>query len=234
VSRRDNADVRCPRCRVHIGLCFCAELPTLSTRTRLVLYVHRDEVRKSTNTGLLAAACLPNSEVIVRGHRESPTPRFEAPEGSVALLLFPHEGVPFVDEVETRGAPVTLVVPDGTWRQASKIRQRVPGMDRVACVALRSGPPSRYRLRAEAHEKGLATLEAIARALDALGDSPARAPLERALRMLVDRTLWSRGLIDASDVTDGLPEGAERHDPRSGLRERLSGAPADRIVSPPR
>jgi hypothetical protein len=39
--------------------------------------------------------------------------------------------------------------------------------------------------------------------------------------MLVERSLWARGTIDAADVTDGLPATAVRHDPWSGVdRER--------------
>lgn len=216
MSRRNNPHARCERCRVHRSLCFCAELPTLPSRTRLVLVLHRYEARKSTNTGRLAASCLSNSVVIVRGHEGEPTPPFVAEPGHVPLLLFPHEGAMPIDEVDVGGAPVVLVVPDGTWRQGSKVRQRVPGLDRIRCVSLRTGPTSQYRLRAEAHETGLATLEAIARAMDALGDGHVRAPLERVLRMLVERSLWSRGAIAADAVTDGLPEGAERHDPASG------------------
>lgn len=223
MTRRNNPHARCERCRVHRSLCFCADLPTLATRTRVVLFLHRYEARKSTNTGRLAVSCLENAEVVVRGHEGAPTLPFVCEPGRVPLLLFPHEGATVLSPSETFAGPVTLIVPDGTWRQGSKVQKRVPGLADVRCVALPPGPPSRYRLRAEAHATGLATLEAIARALDALGDGHARAPLERVLRILVERSLWSRGAIDASEVTDGLPPDAERHDPTSGVGEVPSG-----------
>ena len=58
MSRRDNADVRCGRCRMLPWLCVCPLLPTPphATRTRLALFIHKDEARKPTNTGRLAAA----------------------------------------------------------------------------------------------------------------------------------------------------------------------------------
>lgn len=217
MSRRDNAQARCERCRVHRSLCFCASLPTLATRTRLVLFLHRYEARKSTNTGRLAASCLSNASVVVRGHEGEPTPPYVEAPGRRTLLLFPHPDAVRIDELPADDRPVTLLVPDGTWRQASKVRQRVPGLSAIPAVTLPLGPPARHRLRAEAHETGMATLEAIARALEALGEVDVRAPLERVLRMLVERCLWSRGAIDAADVTDGLPEGAVRHDPWSGV-----------------
>ena len=64
MSRRDNAEARCRRCRMHEVLCLCALIPRIETRTRLVLVIHRYEERKPTNSGQLAALCLPNSEVL--------------------------------------------------------------------------------------------------------------------------------------------------------------------------
>ena len=72
LSRKDNADARCPRCRVHTSLCVCALIPRIATRTRLLLVIHRREERKPTNTGRLAIECLSNSQVLVRGHQRSP------------------------------------------------------------------------------------------------------------------------------------------------------------------
>jgi DTW domain-containing protein YfiP len=110
-----------------------------------------------------------------------------------------------------------LIVPDGTWRQASKVRQRVPGMRDVQLVSIPNDEPSMYRLRTEAHESGLATIEAIARAMGILEGLHVRRALEHVFRAMVERTLWSRGEIATQDVTGGVPGGAMRHDPRSGL-----------------
>jgi len=204
---------------MHATLCVCELIPTLSTRTRLVLVIHRREARKPTNTGRLAILAMPNSEVLIRGHEDDRKDAFVAPEGSRPLLLFPHEGAIPLDQVASSPGddrPVTLVVPDGNWRQASKIRQRVGGVSDIPCVTLPAGRPSSYRLRYEAHREGLATVEAIARALRILeGD---RGPhVEDALisvfQAVVERTLWTRGVIENSGVTGGIPEGAQRHDP---------------------
>ena len=215
---------------MHGSLCVCGLVPRVETKTRLVLVIHRVEARKPSNTGRLAAACLPNSEVVVRGHAEAPSARLTPPPGSTPLLLFPHEdAVPLGAAHASGPGPVTLIVPDGTWRQASKVRQRVPGLRDVTCVSLPQDVPSIYRLRAEAHEHGLATLEAIARALGILEGPHVRRALEHVFRAMVERTLWSRGELATADVTGGVPEGALRHDPRSGLaRGALEPEPPDR------
>jgi DTW domain-containing protein YfiP len=183
-----------------------------------VLYIHRFEERKPTNTGLLATSCLPNSEVRFRG-RPSDTEPFTCPEGSRALVLFPYEGATPLDNLASSDEPVTLVVPDGNWRQASKMYKRVPGLRGLPCVSLSPGPPSSYRLRAEAHDIGLSTLEAIARALGVLESVEVQRALEVVLLSMVERTLWARGGVPRSGVTTGIPPGARRHDPRSGAAE---------------
>jgi len=201
---------------MHGSLCVCALIPRIETRTRLVLVIHRIEDRKPTNTGRLAAECLTNSEIVVRGHEQQPSAPFVTPPGSQAVLLFPQADAIPIALFAASPRPVTLVVPDGTWRQASKVRNRVPALRDVPCVSLPPDEPSTYRLRHEAHAHGLATMEAIARAMGILEGEPVRRALERVFRAVVERTLWSRGEIGAEDVTSGVPDGALRHDPRSG------------------
>jgi DTW domain-containing protein YfiP len=214
MSRRDNRANRCGICLMHIGLCVCSLVPRLETRTRLVLIIHHTEIRKPTNTGHLGATCLVNSEVHIRGRENAPSTPIEWSDRT-PLLLFPHEGE--AKPLEPVDGPVTLIVPDGNWRQASKVRARVPGLKGVRCVTLPPGPPSIYRLRSEAHAEGLATIEAIARAMGILEGRHIQEPLEHIFRVMVERTLWARGVLAAEDVAGGIPDGAMKHDPRSGL-----------------
>ncbi len=197
------------------GLCVCPLLPDppLQTRNRLVLFIHRYEDRKTTNTGRLASECIAGSEVRVRGREHLPCPPFVAAPGTRPLLLFPHDDAIQLGQLPPSAEPFTLIVPDGTWRQARRVRSRVPGLDAVPCVALPAGEPSNYGLRSEPRQGGLATIEAIARAFELLDEPHVRAPLERVFRAMVERTLWSRGVIDASAVTSGIPDRSERHAP---------------------
>ncbi len=205
---------------MHGSLCICDLTPRIETRTRLLLVIHRYEDRKPTNTGRLAAECLVNSEVVVRGHAAHPSTPVSLPPDARAVLLFPHEDAVPIDRFAGSSRPVTLIVPDGSWRQASKVRNRVPGLRDVPCVSLPRGARSTYRLRVDAHEQGLATIEAIARALRILEGEHGEAAgcaLDVVFRAMVERTLWARGSARTQDVTGGIPAGAVRHDPR---RER--------------
>jgi DTW domain-containing protein YfiP len=174
--------------------CICDLMPSLPTRTRLMLVLHYFEARKPTNTGQLATACLPNSEVVIRGREGHPPPSFDFPAGTQPLYLFPHEGaVPLTDYAD-HDKPIVLVVPDGTWRQAWKVRKREPALANVPCVSLpEGGALTRYRLRVERREGGLATIEAIARAFEVLEGPAVREALDGIFELMVERSLRQRG-----------------------------------------
>ena len=162
-----------------------------------------------------------NSEIVVRGHRPAsgaaPESPIAFPEGAQPVLLYPADDAVPLDTFAAAAAPVVLVVPDGNWRQAAKMRKRVPGLAAVPCVSLPAGAPTAYRLRFEPQKGGLATLEAIARAFGVLEGPAVEEALLVPFHAMVERTLWARGEIDEAAVRGGLPPGAMRHDPTSGL-----------------
>jgi DTW domain-containing protein len=198
------------------GLCVCALMPSprLTLRTRVVLVIHRDEVRKPTNTGRLAIECLDGATTLVRGDDRVPGPPLTF-AGTRPVLLFPDPDAVSLDQLALGPEPVTLIVPDGTWRQAQRVRTRVPGLATVPCAVLPPGPPSSYRLRSEPRPGGLATAEAIARALGLLDGPEVQAVIERVFRAMVERTLWSRGTLPTAALSEPLPPGASR-DPHRG------------------
>jgi DTW domain-containing protein YfiP len=205
------------------SLCICALIAPMLCRTRVELVIHREEDRKSTNTGRLATRCLVNSAVTVRGHLADTSEPLALDPAYQPLLLFPHaEATPL--DIWTGGnasdRPVALIVPDGTWRQAAKVRQRVPGVAQIPCVTLPPGPPSSYRLRLEPHLGGLATFEAIARALGILEGPAVERALMFVFRAMVERTLWSRGTVGKEQVESGVPRSAHDERQRSGWQPR--------------
>ena len=71
--------------------------------------------------------------------------------------------------------------------------RRLPGLDDLERVTLPQGPPTRYRLRTETREGGLATFEAISRALGILETTAVQEQLESVFDLMVERTLQTRG-----------------------------------------
>ena len=196
MGQRSKRALRCDVCRMHCASCLCAELPRLDLLTRVVLVMHHREVSKTTATGPLALRALKDSRVCVHGELGTPLDLGDehVPERRV-LLLFPREDAELLtpDLLARDLRPVTLLVPDGNWRQASRASRRIPGMAQAECVTLAAGPPTRYRLRHEPRVGGLATFEAIARALGVLESPAAQQELEAFFERLVATTLSTRG-----------------------------------------
>lgn len=209
---------------MHLSLCICALIPRLETKTRLVLVMHKAEKRKPTNTGHLATMSLVNSETIVRGIEGLPEPDVTWPAGTEPVLLYPSEGAKPLEAPPPGAPPITLIVPDGNWRQASKVRLRVKSLRDVRCATLPVGAPTSYRLRTESVPNGLATIEAIARAFGILEGPEVQTTLETIFRTMVERTLWIRGALKTEDVADGIPEGVEKHNPTSGQNAAQNAA----------
>lgn len=217
--RAHSSPHRCPDCRLHLSLCFCEDLEPIPCRTHVAVLMHHIEANKTTNSGRLAAK-------VVNGHAFSRNPDLDEKgvralcrPGDTPILLFPHEDALPIDQFKNYSTPLTLIVPDGNWRQAAKLRKRFPGLAEVTAVSLpHDEAPSIYRLRTGQREGGVSTMEAVARALGVLEGPRIRTAVETYFRMMVERTLWLRGRLPAEQITDGLPEGVTRHDPLSGLQ----------------
>jgi DTW domain-containing protein len=217
IRARTLDSLRCPRCRLHTDLCACDLLVPIPVATELLLVAHRYEIRKPTNTGQLAVLCLQGARLCLRGRHGSPDDPVTWGKGRTPLYLFPCPDAVPLDEWKAahpeRAHTVTLIVPDGTWRQTKRVRRRVPGLLDVQAVCLPGVAPSAYRLRRTSVADRLATLEAIARAFGVLEGPAPEAHLDRAFRIVIERALWSNGRLGSEDLTDALPAGARQHGP---------------------
>jgi DTW domain-containing protein YfiP len=184
-----------------------------------VILMHVREVTLPTNTARLATASLANSELRLRGALDQamPTDGLVVPDRQ-SLFLYPSDEARELGPALLDGRPVTLIVPDGSWRQARKVAAREPALAGIPQVRLPPGPPSRYRLRKEPNEHALSTFEAIARALGVLEGSEVRKALEDLFDLRVERTLWSRGLLKAEECRFGIPPEAYEAFYRDGCR----------------
>jgi DTW domain-containing protein YfiP len=210
--QRAQGGARCITCHMHDALCLCDLLPRIEVATRLVLVMHRDEERKTTNTGRIAALSLVGSEVLpYGGGGDGDVPHRPDFGAAVPLVLGLGEGAEVLTADHGRGRPVALVVPDGTWRQAGKVCKRVAWITELPRVGLPSGPPSLYAVRRTDKPGALATMEAVARAFGILEGPEVQDELERVFKVLVSRMLYARGVISKAEASRGdEPHGQAR------------------------
>ncbi len=162
---------QCSRCLRPITHCLCALIPSLDSRTRVLLLQHPSEVNHALNTARLAALGLNNAQLVV-GEVFEDLPTLLNPPGYQARLLFPAEDAQPLQAYTSTDEPMLLVVPDGTWRKARKLLHLNPLLAALPRVTLAEGAVSRYRLRKAPGPGALSTVEAIVQALQGL-EAPA-------------------------------------------------------------
>lgn len=188
----------CPVCAAARESCLCAVLPRIELATKICLVIHHRELTRSSNTGLLAARALVNSEVRVRGAgrdtldlKNALTPQYRT------FLLYPSpDAVDLLDALAVHDArPIQLIVPDGTWRQARKLHSRHAELNGVARVKVGVPNDLTYQLRAQRQPGRMATLQAIAHALGVIEGASVRDQLMQLYHAKVERTLIGRGIL---------------------------------------
>jgi DTW domain-containing protein len=197
MGHRSKKAERCVRCRMHVELCLCAEMPSLTLPTRLCLVMHCRELKKPTATGPMALSILTNSELFVHGDQERPLDLSDLGRGGRrVLVLFPDALATPLDQLDRTAdqRAISLVVPDGNWRQASRVPRRVPGLQQAELVTLPEGPATTWGVRRETKPGGLATFEAIARALGLLESDAVRQEMQRYFEKMVHTTFKMRGV----------------------------------------
>ncbi len=123
------------------------------------------------------------------------------------LLLFPGERSRELDKNLLRESPlpVQLLVPDGNWRQASKVVSRHEELRDVERVQISIANLSATHLRRESKSVGMATLEAIAMAMSILEGEEASAKLKDFYTAKLKATLRGRQSLVQDCKTMNFP-----------------------------
>ena len=184
--------IHCPRCLRPEAHCLCPLIPSLDSRTRVLVLQHPSEVNHALNTARLAALGLTNAELIV-GEVFADLPALLNQPGYQARLLFPGEDAQTLQGYGAGDQPLLLVVPDGTWRKARKLLHLNPLLATLPRVSLAQGGVSRYRLRKAPGPGALSTVEAIAQALQVLEAPICFEPLLKPFEALIEGQIAAMG-----------------------------------------
>ncbi|KTC63016.1 hypothetical protein AO262_03805 [Pseudomonas fluorescens ABAC62] len=181
---------QCPRCLRPVSHCLCPLIPSLDSRTRVLLLQHPTEVNHALNTARLAALGLNNAQLVV-GEVFEDLQSLLNPPGYQPRLLFPGEGAESLQPYAASDTPVLLVVPDGTWRKARKLLHLNPLLAALPRVTLAEQAISRYRLRKAPAPGALSTVEAVAQALQVLEAPLSFEPLLKPFEALIEGQIAS-------------------------------------------
>lgn len=187
-----SARLRCAACLRPQQRCLCALLPRLSHRCPVLVLQHPTEHRHPLNTARLAVLGLQQAQLWV-GEQFLDLAAY-VQQAQRPCLLFPGESSRTLVEWREQGLePDLLVVPDGTWRKASKIVHRNPCLQALPRICLQPKTASRYRLRKAPHGQALSTIEALAQVLGEMQPGQDYQPLLRPFERLIDEQIEAMG-----------------------------------------
>jgi DTW domain-containing protein YfiP len=195
-QRRGGHVNRCLNCRVNNFFCVCEFIKPFDIMTKVSLIVHVRELKLTSNTAQFASKLLPhNAEIIIRGRMNDifeSTPVLSRPGRS--LFLYPHEdALELNEDFKTKyPGPYHLIIPDGNWQQARKVRQREEGFKNLPTVKLPPKITTEYGLRKSLHPEWVSTFEAMAHALGVLESPETTTKLMNFFRIWVKRTEQAR------------------------------------------
>lgn len=198
LNRKRKPQDPCQVCFLHKLRCICDSIPNLTLRTKITLIIHAKELKRTTNTGRLALKALTNSEMRIRGEDREPMVLSDLLTSSYRTLLFyPSDNALELDHklVSESPLPIQLLVPDGNWRQASKVHYRHHELQDITRVKISTPNLAGLHIRAETTETGMATLEAIAHALGIIEGEGIKKILLELYRKKLEETLKGRGKL---------------------------------------
>lgn len=195
-QRRAGHVNRCKNCQVNNHFCVCSYIKPFEIKTNVSLIVHVRELKLTSNTAQFAEKMLPErANIVIRGRMNevfdsAPTLQREGRP----LFLYPHEDALELNDdfKEKFPGPYHLIIPDGNWQQARKVRQREAGFSALPAVKLPAGILSEYGLRKAIHPEWVSTYEAMSHALGILEGTHVRDQLLDFFRTWVKHTQKAR------------------------------------------
>ena len=160
--------------------CLCQKVAPVSTTIRILILQHPQEQYKLLNSAMLAHLSLKNSILRVglswRNLSHALGEETDSKEWGVLFLkgvIDPSRRIELYDAKKKQLLPIKtkfkgIVVIDGSWKQAKATWWRNPWLLKLIRITLN---PAHQSLRGQAKKEGLATIEAVALALECLGEN---------------------------------------------------------------
>ncbi|MBR0519604.1 DTW domain-containing protein [bacterium] len=185
---------KCSVCGFIPRLCICSEIEKVNPKIRIILIQHSLDARKPSNTGNLLKG-ITDCELIRYGKLEDKPVDMEEIEKLNAFVLYPfQDSILLTKEIWKEDETPTIIIPDGTWKQASRLASRLRGHCR-GFLRFPSNFVTNYKLRDSREDFKLCTCESAMNVYGILGDTKSERSVKNAFELFVNKNLKNRGRI---------------------------------------
>ena len=198
---------RCSHCQLARSYCICRWLQPFDGDPELdvVLLMHRDEILKPTNTGRLIANAFPQHckafewsrlappsdllKILTDPSRQCAVVYPASEQRKVLAVDSMSDMTPTISqsqrlpEIAKQKTLLTVILLDGTWRQAARMMNHSQWLQSVPVLPLSDVEQAEYKMRKATEDKRLATAEAGVALLQQLGRDKAAHHLKQLFQV---------------------------------------------------
>jgi len=202
-TRKRKPKEPCDVCGIQVESCICEHFKKIDTQTRVDLVVHYKELKRTSNTGRLIQVLLKNQKIWIRGQKDQELDHSQIPQDTYnTILLYPSDEAKILDKAAVKqllknNKALQIIVPDGNWRQASKVHYRVKEfkcLERYKLNLNEIKDPNKL-LRTESKPSGLSTIEAIGHVLGIVECDSVKDHILNAFELKKTTQLKRRGVV---------------------------------------
>lgn len=162
--------VNCSQCGYPEKTCLCDHIIPIQLPINVTVIQHPKEAGHAKNTAKLMTLCSSNVNIVLSNNASEMRHFQNYCSTTTCAILYPNPTSQALEPHKAKLAHTlnTLVVIDGSWKQAYAIMHQHSWLKSLPCYHFNEAPKTRYRIRHTKMTNGLSTLEATAYALSTL------------------------------------------------------------------
>ena len=154
----------CNHCQYPVSTCICKEIRPTVLDIEVTIIQHPKEATHAKNTARLAVLSIPSARIVSANDHLAMEALHHCCDQRSTLLVYPGDSSIPIEGLEdtAKKAVTTLILIDGSWKQASGIVKQHAWLQSLTSVHFSQAPPSNYLIRHTSLSYALSTLEAVA------------------------------------------------------------------------
>lgn len=154
--------IYCTKCQYPQVTCVCGAVTHLDLTINVVVLQHEKEAGHAKNTIKLACLVSPSIQLVSTSSRSQVNEVLEELSADCTLVLFPSSHSKSVESIAAKENDIkTIIIIDGTWKQAYSIWQKYPKLHNFTQGHFDSLPRKAYRIRKSKKDYQLSSIEAL-------------------------------------------------------------------------